>query len=179
MDFVHDTWIDHSLETSIIMSKFSQLKFDKEEFIKNFISPIKEKLISEGYKFTIKSRVKSIQSIYNKMSVQNIPFDQVYDLFGVRIILDCDRDDEIKDCWRVFSIVTSIYVPNKNRTRDWISTPRENGYESLHTTVITDIGQWVEVQIRTTRMDNIAEIGSASHWKYKMSYTKKLTGHGS
>ncbi|MGB0851556.1 MAG: RelA/SpoT family protein, partial [Bacteroidia bacterium] len=117
--------------------------------------------------YQIKGRPKSIHSIYNKMTTKNLEFEDVYDLFAIRIILDSDPEDEKMDCWNVYSIVTSIYKPNPERMRDWISIPKSNGYESLHATVMGPKGQWVEVQIRTVRMDQIAEKGYAAHWKYK------------
>jgi GTP pyrophosphokinase len=119
--------------------------------------------------YEIKSRPKSVHSIWNKMRKQNIPFDEIYDLFAVRLILDSPEDQEKSYCWQAYSIVTDYYTPNPDRLRDWISTPKANGYESLHTTVMAKNGQWVEVQIRTRRMDEIAEKGYAAHWKYKDS----------
>lgn len=150
-----------------IVQKINESKSYRNRFIKNFIQPIEEELTRQGFKFSIKGRPKSVYSIYNKMKKQGIPFEEVYDLFAIRIILDSELENEKADCWQVYSIVTDFYRPNPDRLRDWISTPRSNGYESLHTTVMSNSGQWVEVQIRTQRMDEIAERGYAAHWKYK------------
>jgi GTP diphosphokinase / guanosine-3',5'-bis(diphosphate) 3'-diphosphatase len=139
----------------------------RNRFIRQFVRPIKEELSQLGYDFEIKGRPKSVYSIWNKMRKQNVTFEEVYDLFAIRIIIDTDIDHEKAACWQVYSIVTDFYQPNPQRLRDWISTPRANGYESLHTTVMSSAGQWVEVQIRTKRMDEIAERGYAAHWKYK------------
>ncbi|UJP66927.1 RelA/SpoT family protein [Mongoliitalea daihaiensis] len=152
---------------AFIIEKINETRLSRNKFIKSFIAPIEEELISLGFNFTIKGRPKSVHSIYTKMKNQNIPFEEVYDLFAIRIILDSEVDVEKQDCWQVYSIVTDFYRPNPDRLRDWISTPRANGYESLHTTVMSNTGQWVEVQIRTVRMDEIAERGYAAHWKYK------------
>lgn len=141
----------------------------RNKFIKQFVQPIREELDKLKIKYEIKGRPKSIYSIANKMRKQNIPFEEVYDLFAVRIILDAPPEQEKSLCWQVYSIVTDFYTPNPDRLRDWISTPKANGYESLHTTVMAKNGQWVEVQIRTYRMDEIAEKGYAAHWKYKES----------
>ncbi len=138
-------------------------------FINQFVVPIKRGLDAAGMQYELKSRPKSIFSIYNKMIKQNIPFEEVYDLFAIRLILESDSDKEKSDCWKAYSIVTDYYKPNPDRLRDWISTPKSNGYESLHTTVMSPTGKWVEVQIRTRRMDEIAEMGYAAHWKYKES----------
>jgi GTP diphosphokinase / guanosine-3',5'-bis(diphosphate) 3'-diphosphatase len=139
----------------------------RNKFIKGFVQPIKEELDKLKMEYEIKGRPKSIYSIWNKMRKQNIPFEEVYDLFAVRIIVDTPVESEKALCWQVYSIVTDFYTPNPDRLRDWISTPKANGYESLHTTVMAKNGQWVEVQIRTKRMDDIAEKGYAAHWKYK------------
>ncbi len=141
----------------------------RNKFIKQFVQPIREELDKLKIKYEIKGRPKSIYSIANKMRKQNIPFEEVYDLFAIRIILDAPPEQEKSLCWQVYSIVTDFYTPNPDRLRDWISTPKANGYESLHTTVMAKNGQWVEVQIRTYRMDEIAEKGYAAHWKYKES----------
>lgn len=160
-----------------IVNKINETRLSRNKFIKNFIGPIEEELLSQGFKFTIKGRPKSVFSIYNKMKLQNIPFEEVFDLFAVRIIIDSELENEKADCWQVYSGVTDFYRPNPDRLRDWISTPRANGYESLHTTVMSQTGQWVEVQIRTVRMDDIAERGYAAHWKYKEKDTpQKGTG---
>lgn len=152
-----------------ISAKLNAKKAARDRFIRKFIEPIKKKLEETNLKFEIKGRPKSIYSILKKMSQQDIPFEQVYDLFAIRIILDAEPDKEKSDCWTAYSIVTDIYKPNPSRTRDWITTPKSNGYESLHTTVMSNDGKWVEVQIRTARMDEIAEKGYAAHWKYKNS----------
>ena len=143
----------------------------RNKFIKQFMIPIKEELDMLTIDYEIKGRPKSIHSIWNKMRKQNIPFEEVYDLFAIRIILDAPPEHEKALCWQVYSIVTDFYTPNPDRLRDWISTPKSNGYESLHTTVMAKNGQYVEVQIRTKRMDEIAEKGYAAHWKYKDTNT--------
>jgi len=141
----------------------------RNRFIRRFISPIKESLNQHGYTFEIKARTKSIFSIYRKMKTKGIPFEEIYDVFAVRIIVESSLEMEKSDCWRIYSIVTDFYQPSPDRLRDWISTSRANGYESLHTTVMSPQGKWVEVQIRTKRMDEIAEKGLAAHYKYKES----------
>ncbi len=152
-----------------ISNKIDESKASRNKFIKQFVQPVKDELDKLKVECEIKSRPKSIFSIYNKMRKQNIPFEEVYDLFAVRIIIDTPLEQEKSYCWQVYSIVTDYYTPNPDRLRDWISTPKGNGYESLHTTVMAKNGQWVEVQIRTRRMDEIAEKGYAAHWKYKDS----------
>jgi GTP pyrophosphokinase len=150
-----------------VVTKIDESKASRNKFIKQFVQPIKEELDKLKISYEIKSRPKSVFSIFNKMRRQNIPFEEVYDLFAIRIILDTPIEQEKSYCWQVYSIVTDYYTPNPDRLRDWISTPKANGYESLHTTVMAKNGQWVEVQIRTLRMDEIAEKGYAAHWKYK------------
>ena len=150
-----------------IANKIDESRASRNKFIKQFVQPVKDELDKLNIEYEIKSRPKSIFSIYNKMRKQNIPFEEVYDLFAIRIILDTPLEQEKSFCWQVYSIVTDYYTPNPDRLRDWISTPKGNGYESLHTTVMAKNGQWVEVQIRTRRMDEIAEKGYAAHWKYK------------
>ncbi len=152
-----------------ISNKIDESRASRNKFIKQFVQPIRDELDKLNVECEIKSRPKSIFSIYNKMRKQNIPFEEVYDLFAVRIIIDTPLEQEKSYCWQVYSIVTDYYTPNPDRLRDWISTPKGNGYESLHTTVMAKNGQWVEVQIRTRRMDEIAEKGYAAHWKYKDS----------
>ena len=152
---------------SDISSKINDTKDSRNKFIRNFIRPIKDKLKGLDVSYEIKGRPKSIHSVWNKMKKQGVPFEEVFDLFAVRVILDVPYKDEKAMCWQVYSLVTDYYQPNPDRLRDWISIPKANGYESLHTTVMSDRGQWVEVQIRTTRMDEIAEKGYAAHWKYK------------
>ncbi|MFC0876322.1 RelA/SpoT family protein [Saccharicrinis sp. FJH2] len=149
-----------------IAKKLNETKQERETYIANFIDPIKKKLEKEGFKFEIKGRTKTIFSILNKMS-RNTPFEDIYDLFAIRIILDTKLKNEKSDCWRVYSIITDMYSPNPKRLRDWLSIPKSNGYESLHTTVMGPDGKWVEVQIRTVRMNEIAEKGLAAHWRYK------------
>jgi GTP pyrophosphokinase len=139
----------------------------RNRFIRRFMSPIKETLLHEGYIFEIKARTKSISSIWRKMQFKDIPFEEVFDIFAIRIILETPVELEKPDCWRIYSIVTDYYQPSPERLRDWISTPRANGYESLHTTVMSPNGKWIEVQIRSKRMDEIAEKGLAAHYKYK------------
>ena len=150
-----------------IVKKLSSSKEKRNKFIKSFIRPIKRKTKDLNNKIKIFGRPKSIFSIYNKMKKQDITFEEVYDLFAIRIILDASLVEEKSICWRIYSIVTDCYQPNPDRLKDWVSTPKSNGYESLHTTVMSNSGQWVEVQIRTKRMDDIAEKGFAAHWKYK------------
>ena len=128
-------------------------KSERDAYIDRFIAPLKERLEKEGFKFTIKGRPKSIHSISHKMDVQHCDVDRIYDLFAIRIILDSPLEKEKSDCWQVYSIITDIFPPNPKRLRDWLSSPKENGYESLHTTVLGPDNRWVEVQIRTERMD--------------------------
>ncbi|MFC2080359.1 RelA/SpoT family protein [Bacteroidota bacterium] len=150
-----------------ISKKLQATKAKREKFIKEFITPLKDKLEEEKLKCDILGRPKSISSIWRKMQKQNVEFEEVYDKFAIRIILDSRPSKEKSDCWRAYSVVTDTYQPNPNRLRDWISVPKSNGYESLHTTVVIPGGEWVEVQIRTSRMNEIAEKGLAAHWKYK------------
>lgn len=150
-----------------IESKLKSTQDVRNRFIRRFVHPIREALLHEGYVFDIKARTKSISSIWRKMQTKGVPFDEVYDLFAIRVIIDTPPELEKPDCWRIYSIVTDYYQPSPDRLRDWISTPRANGYESLHTTVMSPQGKWVEVQIRSKRMDEIAEKGLAAHYKYK------------
>ena len=150
-----------------IAKKLKDTKKTRETYIEEFILPVKKRLLEQGLKFEIKGRTKSINSIYNKIRKQGVPFEKVYDLFAIRIIIDAKPEKEKADCWNAYSVVTDMYQPNTNRLRDWLSKPKLNGYESLHITVMGPQGKWVEVQIRTTRMDEIAEKGFAAHWKYK------------
>ena len=142
-------------------------KAEREEYIARFIAPLEKKLSDAGFKFTIKGRPKSIHSIYHKMQVQHCDVDKIYDLFAIRIILDSPLETEKSDCWQVYSLITDIFTPNPKRLRDWLSVPKENGYESLHTTVLGTDQRWVEVQIRTNRMDEVAEQGVDAHWSCK------------
>ena len=150
-----------------IAKKLSETKSEREAYIVRFIKPIKERMEAEGLKFHIKGRTKSIHSIYNKIKNKHVTFENIFDLFAIRVILDSAPDAEQAECWKVYSIVTDMYKPDTSRLRDWISNPKENGYESLHTTVEGPEDKWVEVQIRTERMDVIAEKGLAAHWRYK------------
>ncbi len=150
-----------------IARQLNETKSAREAYIKAFIGPVKAKLEEAGLKFTIKGRTKSISSIWNKMKAQNTTLDHIYDLFAIRIILDSPADKEKAQCWQVYSIVTDMYQPNPKRLRDWLSVPKSNGYESLHITVNGPESKWVEIQIRTRRMDDIAERGLAAHWSYK------------
>jgi len=139
----------------------------RNRFIRRFVAPIRAELQTQGYSFDIKARPKSISSIWRKMQTKDVPFEEVFDVFALRIILNTPHEREKSDCWRVYSVVTDFYQPSPERLRDWVSTPRANGYESLHTTVMSPQGRWVEVQIRSKRMDDIAEHGLAAHYKYK------------
>ena len=150
-----------------IAHKLNETKRSRDAYIKKFIEPVKARLEAEGLKFSIKGRTKSIHSIWNKIRKQQVPFEKVYDLFAIRIIIDCPLEREKAACWQAFSVVTDMYTANTKRLRDWISVPKSNGYESLHVTVMGPEGKWVEVQIRTERMDEVAEKGVAAHWKYK------------
>ncbi len=150
-----------------IAQKLSDTKVKRTKYIKEFIEPIVNELEKQGLKFEVKGRPKSIYSIWNKMKKQNVDFEEVYDLFAIRIIIDSASEVEKADCWKVYSLVTDFYTPNPSRLRDWISMPRANGYESLHTTVMGQEGKWVEVQIRSKRMNEVAEKGLAAHWRYK------------
>ena len=150
-----------------IKDKLNETKASRDKYIAAFIEPIQKKVAEAGLKFDIKGRTKSIHSINNKLKKQNIPFEDIYDLFAIRIILDTPYEKERSDCWQVYSIITDMYQPNPKRMKDWISIPKTNGYESLHITVMGPQNKWVEVQIRTRRMDEIAERGLAAHWKYK------------
>ena len=156
-----------------IESSLKSTKDVRNRFIRKFTHPIREALSNEGYTFKIKVRTKSISSIWRKMKEKGVPFEEVYDVFAIRIIVDAVEEQEKSDCWRIYSIVTDFYQPSPDRLRDWISTPRANGYESLHTTVMSPTGKWVEVQIRSSRMDEIAEKGLAAHYRYKESKTKE------
>lgn len=150
-----------------IAHKLNETKATRDAYIAAFIKPIKERLEAEGLKFEIKGRTKSIYSIWNKMKKQKNDVEQIYDLFAIRIILDVDQEHEKSRCWLVYSLITDMYRPNPSRLKDWLSIPKSNGYESLHITVYGPESKWVEVQIRSRRMDVIAEKGLAAHWKYK------------
>jgi GTP diphosphokinase / guanosine-3',5'-bis(diphosphate) 3'-diphosphatase len=154
-----------------ITQKIKDSQEERNKFITSFTAPIKKSLNESDISYSIMGRTKSISSIWGKMKTKEIPFEEVYDIFAIRIIIDTPEDKEKADCWKVYSMVTDIYRPNPDRLRDWVSTPKANGYESLHTTVMSKHGKWVEVQIRTKRMDDVAEKGYAAHWKYKESRT--------
>ena len=151
----------------MIKEKLNATKASRDAYIARFIKPIQAKLDAAGLKYHMKGRTKSIHSIWQKMKKQQCGFEGVYDLFAIRIILDSPRDKEYMQCWQVFALITAMYQPNPKRMRDWLSVPKSNGYESLHTTVLGPENKWVEVQIRTERMDEIAEHGLAAHWRYK------------
>lgn len=163
----------HTEEYQEIEQKLEKSKEVRERFIKQFSVPIKEALDKHGIKYTIKGRPKSIHSIWNKIHNKNVAFEEIYDVFAIRIIIDAEPELEKTDCWKTYSLVTDFYRPNPDRLRDWVSHPKQNGYESLHTTVMSPTGKWVEVQIRTVRMDEIAEKGLAAHWKYKENKEEK------
>jgi guanosine-3',5'-bis(diphosphate) 3'-pyrophosphohydrolase len=152
---------------NVVKNKLQETKAERNKYIKKFIEPIQNALDETGSNFEIKGRPKSIHSILTKMKKQGVSFDEVFDLFAIRIIIDDEYENEKSDCWKVYSTVTDFYTPNPDRLRDWVSIPKANGYESLHTTVMGPGGRWVEVQIRSKRMDEIAEKGYAAHWKYK------------
>ena len=150
-----------------IVDKLAESEKERLAFIDRFLEPIRKALDAAGIKYHIKSRTKSVYSIWNKMRKQQVPFEGVYDIFALRIIIDCPKEQEKAQCWVVYSIVSDFYTPNTDRMRDWITIPKSNGYESLHTTVSAGDGKWVEIQIRTERMDDVAELGIAAHWRYK------------
>ena len=156
-----------------IKDKLNETKRSRDEYIENFIEPVRAKLKEIGLKFDIKGRTKSIHSINNKIKKQKVDFEGIYDLFAIRVVLDSASDKERSVCWQAFSIVTDMYQPNPKRMRDWLSVPKNNGYESLHITVLGPQKRWVEVQIRTRRMDEIAEKGLAAHWKYKGGHEER------
>ena len=151
-----------------ICRRLEETESERQTFIARFLVPIEEKLKTvAGLNYHIKSRTKSVYSIWNKMRKQNVPFEGVYDIFALRVIIDCPRELEKQLCWTVYSVVSDCYTPNPKRMRDWVTIPKSNGYESLHTTVSAGEGRWVEIQIRTERMDEVAERGIAAHWRYK------------
>lgn len=158
---------------NLILHKLKNTTTVRNKFIKEFTEPVKEHLELTGLNFQVKSRTKSVYSIWNKMKKQQAEFEEIYDLFAIRIILKSDPKNEKADCWKVYSVVTDLYQPNTERLRDWISVPKTNGYESLHTTVVGPGGKFVEVQIRSERMDEVAEKGLAAHWKYKGEKSEK------
>ena len=150
-----------------IARQLNETKRSRDAYIESFIKPLREVLDQSGLKYEIKGRTKTISSIYHKIQKSHASIENIYDLFAIRIIIDCDLKDEKAECWRVYSIVTDLYQPNPVRLKDWISVPKGNGYESLHITVFGPQQRWVEVQIRTQRMDEVAEKGFCAHWKYK------------
>jgi guanosine-3',5'-bis(diphosphate) 3'-pyrophosphohydrolase len=164
---------DHGLKHSQpevydeIEKKLDKVHEIQENYAQEFIRQIREELKGTKLKFKIQHRFKTVHSVYKKMKKQNVPFEEVFDLFAVRIILRSKPGMETADCWRVYSVVSHLFSPNPKRLRDWITHPKENGYEALHVTVLGPEGRWVEVQIRTERMDRVAEKGIAAHWKYK------------
>ncbi len=172
---LEELWLlnTHTAIYKSIAKKIHDSRTKQKVFIQDFISPIEKQLFKHKFEFDIKGRPKSIHSIWRKMKEQNVEFEEVYDLFAVRIIINSKKNKEKADCWRAYSIVTDIYQPNPKRLRDWISSPKASGYESLHTTVIGQNGKWVEVQIRTSRMDEVAEQGLAAHWRYKEGGAKR------
>lgn len=151
----------------MIKENLNATKKSRDAYIERFLKPIREKIDAAGFKYHMKGRTKSIHSIWQKMKKQKCGFGGVYDLFAIRIILETRKDKEAGDCWKVFSLITNMYDSNLDRLRDWVTVPKKNGYESLHTTVRGPEGKWVEVQIRTERMDEVAEHGLAAHWRYK------------
>src|SRR5688572_3244504 len=150
-----------------IARKLAETKRERSRYINEFVKPIKEKLEKGNFQFELYGRPKSIHSIWNKMRKKGVAFEEVYDLFAIRVILNSPQEREKEDCWKVYSLITDEYTPAPERLRDWLSNPKANGYEALHTTVMGPQGKWVEVQIRTKRMNEIAEKGLAAHWKYK------------
>jgi GTP pyrophosphokinase len=150
-----------------IARKLSETRRERTRYVNEFIKPIKEKLDRGEFDYEIQGRPKSIHSIWNKMKKKGVSFEEVYDLFAIRIILTSPQEREKEDCWKVYSLITDMYTPSPERLRDWLSNPKSNGYEALHTTVMGPQGRWVEVQIRSKRMNEIAEKGLAAHWKYK------------
>ncbi len=163
----------HPKDYKEIEDKLEKTKEVRERFIRKFTHPIKGALDAHGIKYSIKGRTKSIHSIWNKIHKKKVAFEEIYDVFAIRIIIDAAPEDEKTECWKTYSLVTDFYRPNPDRLRDWISHPKQNGYESLHTTVMSPTGKWVEVQIRSRRMDEIAEKGLAAHWKYKENKNQK------
>lgn len=159
----------HPEQYKEIRQKIEETEVSRDTMFKNFSAPIRQKLDDMGLKYTMTARVKSAFSIWNKMETKHVPFEEVYDLYAVRIVFDCDADEKEKRiCWNIYSAITDIYRLHPTRTRDWVSTPKANGYRALHLTVMGPDGNWVEVQIRSQKMDDIAERGFAAHWKYKI-----------
>lgn len=171
--YINSELLDHCLKFqnpeayNKVAVRLKETDRERASFVAEFVKPIENKLNARGFSFEMKARTKSINSIWRKMQTQKVDFDEVYDLFAIRVILNSELANEKSDCWQVYSIVTEEYQSNPKRMRDWITIPKSNGYESLHATVLGPHGKWVEVQIRTKRMDEIAEKGLAAHWKYK------------
>ena len=165
LDYTTYKYIAHAL---------NEKKSERDAYIQQFITPLQEKLTAAGFRFTIKGRPKSIHSIYHKMQVQHCDVDRIYDLFAIRIILDSELSREKQDCWQVYSIITDMYQPNPKRLRDWLSVPKENGYESLHTTVLGPENKWVEVQIRTIAMDFWASLEHQLRYKKDVEFTEAM-----
>lgn len=160
----------------MILNNLRETAEERKRFIKAFLAPIRGGLDAANYEYKLLYREKSAYSIWKKMQTKKVPLNEIYDIFAIRVVLDSKPEAEKKECLMVYSIITDYYYPNEDRFRDWISTPKENGYESLHTTVMSKSGRWVEVQIRTTRMDEIAEKGYAAHWKYKQDLNAVESG---
>ena len=160
-------WLENK-DYEYICRRLEETESERQTFIARFLVPIEERLKTiPNLKYHIKSRTKSVYSIWNKMRKQNVGFEGVYDIFALRIIIDCEREMEKQLCWTIYSVVSDCYTPNPKRMRDWVTIPKKNGYESLHTTVSAGEGRWVEIQIRSERMDAVAERGIAAHWRYK------------
>ena len=159
----------HRVVYDSIVKKLKATKTTKEGFLQRFSQPICEALRREGIRFTLKGRTKSVASICHKIKERNVPFESIYDFYAIRIIFESVMDNEYSNCWSVYEYVTNLYEPKMSHLRDWVSYPKESGYEALHITVMSNEGQWVEVQIRAQRMDQKAEYGEAAHWKYKSS----------
>ena len=160
-------WLENK-DYEYICRRLEETESERQTFIARFLKPIEERLQTiPNLKYHIKSRTKSVYSIWNKMRKQNVGFEGVYDIFALRIIIDCEKEMEKQLCWTIYSVVSDCYTPNPKRMRDWVTIPKKNGYESLHTTVSAGEGRWVEIQIRSERMDAVAERGIAAHWRYK------------
>jgi len=155
-----------------IARKLNQTKSERDSYIQEFIGPLKSKIDELGVHYRVLGRPKSISSIYNKIRTKKVTFEEIYDLFAVRIIVDVEEEREKSICWQVYSLITDVYTPIPERLKDWVTNPKSNGYESLHTTIVGPLGRFVEVQIRSERMDDIAERGFAAHWKYKGNTNK-------
>ena len=159
---------EHPDSYTKIQHKIAESEGNRHEIYSHFATPIEEKLKQRGYDYTMKARVKSVYSIWKKMQAKHIPFEEVYDLYAVRIVFQCPENvDEADICWSIYNIITHIYHPHPDRTRNWLATPKPNGYKALHVTVMGPNGNWIEVQIRSQKMEDIAERGLAAHWKYK------------